>query len=482
MIKKNQKKKNNVFIKIFLYTMLLVLLVGLSGVLLFSQQFLSFYRAEQQRMLDITYRPIITAIADRARTPEEIVALASEFADNNQSYRFIIKEEEYGEILFATDNLDNLPEAVQEAGLRLYFSTTSDSSQRNHDSVLNTRDLYLFDRVNYESTFVPGEIIPQGWVGIRNNNFSGVASLPEGIGVRDYVFIDDIHIERRITGNYFFTGYHLDSALIDYSDIISRSFIAISLMLVIAVLGAVLFAKMVTKPLENEIIQRKKMEENQRLFFSAASHELKTPIASARALVEGMIAGVGDYNNHHKYLRECLNTLDSQGRLVTEILDIVKLSDKETELSADSFDLAQLGNIVLEEYISMAEIKNIAIHGEFPKTFVETDCLLLQKVLSNIIANAVQNTPENGSIIIESEKNKSLHLRITNTGAQIPQEILSKAFEPFFRQDTARTGGIQSGLGLTIVKKALDKMQCPFVLENTSSGVVFRVELPLKQN
>ena len=69
------------------------------------------------------------------------------------------------------------------------------------------------------------------------------------------------------------------------------------------------------------------MEENQRLFFSAASHELKTPIAATEALIEGMIANIGDYRNHPKYLRECLKNLDAQNLLVSEILELVKFSD-----------------------------------------------------------------------------------------------------------------------------------------------------------
>ena len=444
MIKK-QKKFNSVFIKIFIYTFLLVLLVSLSGIFLFAQQFLSFYRAEQLRQLNYNYSSLITAIINRTNNSEDILALAREFADSNQSFRFLIRERESGKILFTTGNLADLPENALVQGFRLNFSANPDIQQLNFISTMDTTLLRRTEIIDMENQFSSGETA---------------------------------QTERINIGNYYLTGYNPDSAVIDYGDIIKRSFIAVVLMLVIAVLGAFLFARKVTKPLEDEIVRRKNMEENQRLFFSAASHELKTPIASARALVEGMIAGVGDYNDHPKYLRECLRTLDTQGKLVTEILDIVKLSDKETDYSVDSFDLAQLGNIILAEFRSIVEQKNITVYGEFPECIIKTDRLLLQKVLSNIIANAVQNTPEGESIIIESEKKKNLHLRITNTGVQIPQEILSQVFEPFFRQDTARTGGAKSGLGLTIVKKALDRMKCPFALENTSSGAAFHVELP----
>jgi len=282
---------------------------------------------------------------------------------------------------------------------------------------------------------------------------------------------------------YILTGYNIGSEPIDYGDLIKRSLLAIVLMLVIAVLGAVLFARGITKPLQDEILRERAMEENQRLFFSAASHELKTPIAAARALVEGMIAGVGDYRDHQKYLRQCINTLDSQALLVSEILEIVKLSGEETELSSAAFSLADLGNSVLAEYRPLAEVKGLNIQGEFPHKMIRCDRGLLQKVLSNVIANAVHYTPENGVICIAYVNHKNSRLRILNIGAHIPDDAMGKIFDPFFHPDAARSRhGSQSGLGLAIVKKALDRMKLPFALENTPEGVLFWVDLPAAED
>ena len=285
-------------------------------------------------------------------------------------------------------------------------------------------------------------------------------------------------------GDLVFTGYGLGSDSVQYGDLLRRSFLALGLMLLIAALGAILFAKKVTKPLEDEIIRERTMEENQRLFFSAASHELKTPIAAARAMVEGMLAGVGDYKDHRKYLGQCLDTLDSQARLVTEILEIVKLREEST-FNMESLDLREIGNIILDEYRPLAEQRGLYIQGEFPREFVKGDRHLLQRVLSNVMANAVQNTPEEGKIFISTEKKKHLELCILNTGVKIPPALIEKLFEPFYQIDTARTKNVtlthdaQSGLGLAIVKKALDRMSVPFSLENTHDGVLFRMELEL---
>ena len=406
--KKTLLKKTGVFPKIFAYTMLLVLLICTAAVFLFSREFISFYRAEQNRRLTTSFQPIITTIQSVTTDREDIIIAAERFADDNKSFRFLIQEFD-DNILFSTHNITG-----------------------------------SFDEDKLESI---------------NIRFSG--------SFRD--------IEGTQSNQYRLIGYNYISEGIDYSDLTRRIMLALAVMLVIAVLGAVVFAKRITKPLEDEIVRRRILEENQRLFFAAASHELKTPIASARALVEGMMAGVGDYKNHPKYLHECLNTLDTQGRLVSEILDIVKLSDYDTELTQEKINLESLGNSVLNEYRPLAENKNVLIRGEFPDIDVSADKILLRKVFSNIIANAVQNTKENEEIIIKTEKCKKTRgerLCIINTGVHIPFDILTRLFEPFYRQDAARTPSGQSGLGLAIVKKALDRMNLKFALENTEESVL----------
>ena len=418
--------KISVFTKIFAYTMLLLLLMSLATALLFARQFLAFYREEQQRQLSASFQPIIAVIADRDRTMEEIMEAARSFTNSNQSFNFVIQERD-GKVIFATQNYNELP----------------------------------FDNA--------GQSIRLRFMGMSRNQNPGL----EGEGSE--------------TG-YIFTGYGLAISTIQYSDLLRRSFLALGIMLAIAIFGAVLFAKKVTKPLEDEIIREREREESQRLFFSAASHELKTPIAAARALVEGMIAGVGDYKDHGKYLRQCLHTLDSQAHLVSEILEIVKLREDADPLMV-SLDIRELGNIVLAEYRPLAEQRGLTVQAEIPGVFVKADRNLLQRVLSNVIANAVQNTPEGGLIRIEADMQKSLRLTILNTGAYISEELIHQLFEPFYRVDAARTrqseqqplltSGTQSGLGLAIVKKALDRMSVPFSLENTPEGVLFRMDLEL---
>jgi two-component system sensor histidine kinase VanS len=368
---------------------------------------------------------MLNAVTDRVRTPEELADLARTFADNNQSFRFQIQEEN-GNVLFTTgDFKDDEPGPGQGLKIRL-VSVSRNQIPGNQN----------------ENDHIPG---------IRNEN---------------------------TRNGFVLIGY---GEQIDYGDLVFRSLLGVLLMFAIAVLGAFIFARKVTKPLEDEIIRERTIEENQRLFFSAASHELKTPIASARALVEGMIAGVGDYGDHNKYLGECLKTFDSQTRLVSEILEIVKLSGrKEFHLSKTAVNLKEIGNAVLSQYSPLAGQCGLKIEGEFPDISVIAERNLLRLVLSNVIANAIQNTPHNGIIKIKTLEKKDLRLSVINSGASIPDELVQRIFEPFYKLDTARTkNNSHSGLGLAIVKKALDSMKITFALENTQEGVLFRMDLTI---
>jgi two-component system sensor histidine kinase VanS len=200
-----------------------------------------------------------------------------------------------------------------------------------------------------------------------------------------------------------------------------------------------------------------------------------------------MMANIGDYKDHQKYLRECMKNLESQNRLVSEIMELVKLTDENSAPVFVSLDLAELGNSLIAEYRPIAERRNLEILADLSAPQVRADKGMLRRSLSNVIANAVQNTPEQGSIRITTEDRggRTLRLNILNTGALIPPESLSRIFEPLYRLDPARTHNDssrfdgRSGLGLAIIKKSLDLMDVPFALENSGEGVLFWMDLPL---
>jgi two-component system sensor histidine kinase VanS len=430
--KSKAKKNPPVFTKIFAYTMLLLVLMSLAAMGVFARQFLTFYRRENQRRLIDALQPMFREF--EGKTPEEVAETARDFYGKNQSFRFVVKNGA-GDVLFSSPGM-------QETGdFRL---------------VLHTRGIAGSDAVPGPPPAAPG--------------FPGPGRLPPlaGDGAADI---------RELS--YTLLGNPPGNDLLDYRDLAAKSLLALGMMIAIGVLGAVLFTRKITGPLEEELARERAMEENQRLFFSAASHELKTPIAATEALVEGMLANIGDYKNHPKYLRECLKNLDSQNRLVSEILELVKLSDEKAEPLLVPLDAAELCKALAAEYRPLAEQRGIEIRADLPGLRVRADRGLLYRALSNVIANAVQNTPENGAVRISAEKRgERIRLSVLNIGARIPEEFLGRLFEPFYRSDPARSRGrARSGLGLSIVKKSLDRMGIPFALENSGEGVIFWMDV-----
>lgn len=225
----------------------------------------------------------------------------------------------------------------------------------------------------------------------------------------------------------------------------------------------------------------RELEETQRYFFSAVSHELKTPIAATSVLLEGMLENIGDYKDHPKYLRECVRMMDVQGKTISEILEIVSLNNGKITPVPEKLDIRDTVLGMLPDYQLLAEANDLRIITDIPAGF---SCLIdpkmFQKALSNVILNAVQNTPKGGEVRIWGEPAaEQFRLCVLNTGARIDDRVLPKLFDPFYRIDRARKRESgRSGLGLTIVRKTLEVMNINFALENTPEGVLFGIDLP----
>lgn len=231
--------------------------------------------------------------------------------------------------------------------------------------------------------------------------------------------------------------------------------------------------------LEQEILRRKSIEEGQRYFFLAASHELKTPIAAVNALLEGMLEDVGDYQNHPKYIAECLKLTNMQTKLIKDILEIVRLNDNDRKPSYERINLKTVIMELMSPYEAITERKCQNLEIDIPDSvFCTVDKNMFIRAFCNVLMNAIENSKEGKSIKIWCGAEKSIRLSILNTGANVEENMLEKLFEPFYRADGARSRKDgHSGMGLAIVKKLLDGMDIPFGILNTENGVLFWMEL-----
>ena len=228
--------------------------------------------------------------------------------------------------------------------------------------------------------------------------------------------------------------------------------------------------------LQGDIEKEKALEKERMEFFSAVSHELKTPITVIKGQLEGMLLDVGAYRDHKKYLTRSLEVANTMESMVQEILTISRLETSGASIVHSQFDIAQY----LKTYLSSTEDlmirKNLTLHTDIEvPALVLGDSRLLSKVIGNLISNAIFYSPPDNDIYIAAKtQSGKFRFRIENTGVHIPNEDLSKIFEPFYRVDHSRsrqTGG--SGLGLYIVQKILKQHGSECNVTNTERGVCF---------
>lgn len=230
------------------------------------------------------------------------------------------------------------------------------------------------------------------------------------------------------------------------------------------------------KKLEEDIAHEKALEQAQLDFFSAVSHELKTPVTVIRGQLEGMLLGIGDYKNHGKYLARSLEITGTLENMVQEILTVSRLETDGRNLKKEMFDCVA----VIREYLNNTEDlivqKRLQLFCEMPaNACICANRLLLEKVFSNLIGNAVKYSPEGAKIhIMVSIQEHQFAFSVENTGTRILESCMPRLFGPFYRTDQSRsrkTGG--SGLGLYIVQKILCLHESSCSVCNTKEGVRF---------
>jgi signal transduction histidine kinase len=231
--------------------------------------------------------------------------------------------------------------------------------------------------------------------------------------------------------------------------------------------------------LKADIERERALEQAQLDFFSAVSHELKTPITIIKGQTEGMILNIGDYQDRSKYLKRSLEIINTMESMVQEILTISRIKSSKVGLKKETIpfsdmlkhEYALFEDLIVQKGIDWKE--NIA-----PDLCVVGDKALLQKAINNLVTNAITYSPEGSAIYLTAfaEKSSVLFL-LENTGIHIPDSEFSKLFDAFYRIEQSRnktTGG--SGLGLYIVKTILEQHQAEYRIENTNRGVLFTIQ------
>lgn len=191
--------------------------------------------------------------------------------------------------------------------------------------------------------------------------------------------------------------------------------------------------------------------ENKRreVFVRASSHELRTPISAAILLTDGMISKVGKFSDRDKYLPELKDKLRDMMNIVDEMVNINYIEDNNI---FNEVDIRTLCEKIIIKHSLKAEAKNIEIICNTISEKVVFNGIdeIYEKIISNLISNAIEHTEKGGKIGIYIEKDK---LRVINSPAKIDEKIKDDIFEPFVSTvDEGESKDKAHGLGLYIAK------------------------------
>jgi signal transduction histidine kinase len=214
-------------------------------------------------------------------------------------------------------------------------------------------------------------------------------------------------------------------------------------------------------------------------FFAAASHDLRQPLQAIgiycsllRKRAQGPL----------EPLTKNLSTaVESLSKLVEELLEISRLDSGAVQASKHVIDLNEVFSTLRQEFVPIAAAKGLRFRERRSRLFVETDPLLLQRVLRNLLANAVRYTTQGGVLLVARRRSGRASLEVWDTGPGIRRDEFDRIFEEFYRGESSKTetsGGY--GLGLSIVRRICTVLgHSLFVTSRPGSGTVFRVEIPL---
>ena len=233
--------------------------------------------------------------------------------------------------------------------------------------------------------------------------------------------------------------------------------------------------------LQREVERERELDRQRTAFFSAASHELKTPVTILKGQLSGMLDGVGAYRDRDKYLLRSLQVAGRMERLIGEMLAISRMETGSAEVRRERVDLSALLGRRLTQDDEMFRLRGQRLIADLtPGVSVAGDEAMLEKVVGNLLSNAALYSPEGAQVRVWCGRLESRPaFTVENSGAQISADALPHLFEPFYRAEGSRsraTGG--SGLGLYLVKMILERHGAECRLENTAEGVRATVTFP----
>ncbi len=243
---------------------------------------------------------------------------------------------------------------------------------------------------------------------------------------------------------------------------------------------------------EVEVSKMQELDQMKSRFFANISHEFRTPLTLIQGPVEELRKQFQSKPEGSMQLFQTIkrNTQRLQD-LINQLLDISKLETGNVNLQVSKGNLVEFVKAIVLSFLSLAEYKKIKYEYDLPEegdmVYFEPD--KIEKILTNLISNAFKFTNESGKIRVDirflevstNNTQDSVKIKVSDTGRGIPEEMLDKIFDRFYRVGDPDTGEVEgTGLGLALTKELVELYRGNISVESeVGMGSTFTVNLPV---
>lgn len=238
----------------------------------------------------------------------------------------------------------------------------------------------------------------------------------------------------------------------------------------------------------HDVTRETEVDKMKTSFISNVSHELRTPVTTIKSYVDTIYNHGKDLDSEtYEEFIETINTeTDRLKRLVNDILDFSRLDEGAVILERELADITPVINLTVQSVKVLADQKKItlstAIESNLPRLYINSDSI--ERVLRNLLSNAIKYTDESGRIKVRAEVTEmgdALEVSVQDSGIGIPEEHLPHIFDRFYRVENKVHTVKGTGLGLHLVKVAIEKHHGGevFVKSELGAGSTFGFRIPL---
>ena len=233
----------------------------------------------------------------------------------------------------------------------------------------------------------------------------------------------------------------------------------------------------------NETLDRlQKSVEQMKQFTAAISHELRTPLAALQGEAEVALMHTRTPEHYRAVLSSQLEEFQKLTRMVNNMLLLARAEAGDVRPHTQSVDLASIARAIIEMFQPIAADRGIQLALDASSAVVvQGDPLWLERMLMNLVENALKYTPTHGRVHVElSHGGESATVNVTDTGIGISDDNLPHIFERFYRADASRSRDIEgTGVGLAIVRWVVEAHGGQISVQSqTGEGTRFQVKLP----